>query len=58
MVEGLPRQLATAPLPPVRAERRDVDEAESRAANGPDWGRYADDYQATHGEFLGDAGFV
>ena len=46
------------PLPPVRAERRDVDEAESRAANGPDWDRYADDYQATHGEFLGDAGFV
>ena len=42
----------------IRAERRDVDEAESRAANGPDWDRYADDYQATHGEFLGDAGFV
>ncbi len=46
------------PLPPVRVERRAVDEAESRAANGPDWDRYADDYQATHGEFLGDAGFV
>ena len=28
------------------------------AANGPDWDRYADEYQATHGEFLGDAGFV
>ncbi|MBU2075975.1 MAG: class I SAM-dependent methyltransferase [Actinobacteria bacterium] len=42
----------------MRVERRAVDEAESRAANGPDWDRYADDYQATHGEFLGDAGFV
>ena len=35
-----------------------MDEAESRAANGPDWDRYADEYQATHGEFLGDIGFV
>ena len=39
-------------------ERRAVDEAESRRANGPDWDRYADEYQATHGEFLGDIGFV
>jgi ubiquinone/menaquinone biosynthesis C-methylase UbiE len=46
------------PHPPVRVERRPVDEAESRAANGPDWDRYADEYQATHGAFLGDAGFV
>ncbi|MSY86029.1 MAG: methyltransferase domain-containing protein [Actinobacteria bacterium] len=42
----------------MRVERRAVDEAESRAANGPDWDRYADDYQATHGEFLGNDGFV
>jgi len=42
----------------VRVERRPVDEAESRRANGPDWDRYADEYQATHGGFLGDAGFV
>ena len=35
-----------------------MDEAESRRANGPDWDRYADEYQSTHGEFLGDAGFV
>lgn len=42
----------------VRVERRSVSEAESRHANGPDWDRYADEYQATHGEFLGDAGFV
>ena len=43
---------------PVRVERRAVDERESRAANGPDWDRYADEYQATHGPFLGDTGFV
>ncbi|MFT4262812.1 MAG: class I SAM-dependent methyltransferase [Nocardioides sp.] len=44
--------------PVVFAERRAVSEAESRRANGPDWDRYADEYQATHGPFLGDAGFV
>jgi len=43
---------------PVRAERRAVSEDESRRANGPDWDRYADEYQATHGTFLGDIGFV
>jgi SAM-dependent methyltransferase len=42
----------------VRVERRPVGEEESRRANGPDWDRYADEYQATHGEFLGDIGFV
>src|SRR3990170_4209606 len=46
------------PHPAVRVERRTVDEAESRQANGPDWDRYADEYQATHGPFLGDVGFV
>lgn len=39
-------------------ERRRVSEEESRRANGPDWDRYADEYQATHGSFLGDVGFV
>ncbi|MBF4161912.1 class I SAM-dependent methyltransferase [Nocardioides sp. CBS4Y-1] len=43
---------------PIRVERRAIDESASRHANGPDWDRYADDYQSTHGEFLGDAGFV
>ncbi|WGL53914.1 class I SAM-dependent methyltransferase [Nocardioides sp. BP30] len=43
---------------PVRAERRPVSEDESRRANGPDWDRYADEYQDTHGTFLGDIGFV
>lgn len=42
----------------MHVERRSVGEPESRRANGPDWDRYADEYQATHGEFLGDAGFV
>jgi SAM-dependent methyltransferase len=42
----------------VRVERRPVGEDESRHANGPDWDRYADEYQATHGDFLGDTGFV
>ncbi len=42
----------------MRVERRPVDEPESRRANGPDWDRYADEYQATHGAFLGDTGFV
>ncbi len=42
----------------VSVERRPVSEEESRRANGPDWDRYADEYQATHGHFLGDAGFV
>ena len=44
--------------PSVRADRRAVSEEESRRANGPDWDRYADEYQLTHGAFLGDAGFV
>jgi ubiquinone/menaquinone biosynthesis C-methylase UbiE len=44
--------------PPIQVIRRTVDEAESRAANGPDWDRYADEYQATHGPYLGDAGFL
>jgi ubiquinone/menaquinone biosynthesis C-methylase UbiE len=42
----------------VRPERRPVDEAESVAANKADWDAYADEYQATHGEFLGDRGFL
>jgi SAM-dependent methyltransferase len=42
----------------VRVERREVGEDESRRANGPDWDRYADEYQATHGDFLGNTGFV
>jgi ubiquinone/menaquinone biosynthesis C-methylase UbiE len=42
----------------VRVERRPVSEDESRRANGRDWDRYADEYQSTHGGFLGDTGFV
>lgn len=42
----------------VEPVRRDASEAESRWANRRDWDRYADEYQATHGAFLGDARFV
>lgn len=45
-------------MPAVTAHRRAVTEADSRRANEADWDRYADEYQATHGAFLGDAGFV
>lgn len=62
MTEPLPRTAPDSrqhpPMAPVSAHRRPVGEDESRRANGPDWDRYADDYQATHGAFLGDAGFV
>ena len=44
--------------PSVRAERFPVDEAASRTANRRDWDAYADEYQSTHGEFLGDVGFI
>nr|WP_246257418.1 class I SAM-dependent methyltransferase [Amycolatopsis anabasis] len=37
---------------------RDVTEGEATAANLAWWDADADDYQATHGEFLGDADFV
>lgn len=43
---------------PVRPERRRVDQQETDRANRGEWDRYADEYQSTHGEFLGDAGFV
>lgn len=43
---------------PVRPERFVVDEADSLRANRADWDAYSDEYQATHGAFLGDAGFV
>jgi len=42
----------------VRPERRPVGETDSVRANRADWDAYADEYQATHGEFLGDAGFL
>src|SRR5689334_19770406 len=42
----------------VHPVRRPVDEEGSRRANRVDWDAYADEYQATHGGFLGDVGFV
>jgi SAM-dependent methyltransferase len=38
--------------------RRHVDDAVVRAANRADWDEHADDYQAEHGAFLGDADLV
>jgi ubiquinone/menaquinone biosynthesis C-methylase UbiE len=38
--------------------RRTVSEAETQRANRREWDSYADEYQATHGEFLGDVAFV
>lgn len=40
------------------AFRIEVDEHTTQRANRADWDRYADEYQATHGAFLGDAGFL
>jgi ubiquinone/menaquinone biosynthesis C-methylase UbiE len=42
----------------VQPVRRPVGEDDSRRANRRDWDAYADEYQATHGAFLRDAGFV
>ena len=38
--------------------RRTVTERETQRANRREWDAYADEYQATHGEFLRDVGFV
>jgi len=38
--------------------RRTLGEAETRRANRTDWDAYADEYQAEHGQFLGDVAFV
>ena len=42
----------------VEPVRRTVGEAETQRANRRDWDAYADEYQATHGAFLRDIGFV
>jgi ubiquinone/menaquinone biosynthesis C-methylase UbiE len=42
----------------VHPVRRQVGEDDSRRANRADWDLYADEYQSTHGEFLGDVGFL
>jgi SAM-dependent methyltransferase len=42
----------------VEPVRRTVSEAETLRANRTDWDAYADEYQATHGQFLGDARFI
>jgi ubiquinone/menaquinone biosynthesis C-methylase UbiE len=42
----------------MRPARRTVGETETRRANRRDWDACADEYQATHGPFLRDLGFV
>lgn len=42
----------------VHPARRRVSESVTRRANRREWDGYADEYQATHGEFLRDVGFV
>jgi ubiquinone/menaquinone biosynthesis C-methylase UbiE len=42
----------------MRPARRTVSEAVTQQANRREWDGYADEYQATHGEFLGDVGFL
>jgi SAM-dependent methyltransferase len=42
----------------VHPVRRPVSESDSRRANRRDWDAYADEYQNTHGDFLGDVGFL
>ncbi len=53
-----PDELGQGTDPSLEVGRRDVGEEESRRANRADWDRYADEYQASHGAFLGDVGFV
>ena len=42
----------------VEPVRRTLSEEETLEANRRDWDSYADEYQATHGQFLGDARFI
>jgi SAM-dependent methyltransferase len=42
----------------VHPNRRPASEEESLRANRREWDAYADEYQSTHGDFLGDVGFV
>ena len=42
----------------VHPARRPASEAETLRANRREWDAYADEYQSTHGDFLGDVGFV
>lgn len=42
----------------IEPVRRTVPEDETRRANRRDWDAYADEYQSTHGQFLGDVQFI
>jgi SAM-dependent methyltransferase len=57
--EPVPRHVsAELALGTVGIAKRDVDPGESRLASRAWWDADADDYQAEHGDFLGDADFV
>jgi SAM-dependent methyltransferase len=53
-----PTDLPSTPPDGIEPVRRPVSEAETLRANRRDWDVYADEYQATHGEFLGDVRFI
>ncbi len=42
----------------MRPTRRVVSEEQTQRANRGEWDSYAEEYQATHGVFLRDVGFV
>src|SRR3954466_3684349 len=42
----------------MRPDRRPVSETVTQRANRREWDGYADEYQAAHGEFLRDVGFL
>lgn len=50
--------MVPAPEGGVTPSRREVSEDDTRRANRRDWDAYADEYQNTHGVFLGDTRFV
>ncbi|MGI8434658.1 MAG: class I SAM-dependent methyltransferase [Nocardioidaceae bacterium] len=45
-------------LSPAGASRHSLSDVEVQRANRLDWDREADDYQAQHGDFLRDVGFI
>ncbi len=63
MMRAYPRRMSEQPTDSsdtanVRPERFPVDERATLAAIRRDWDAYSDTYQATHGTFLQDIGFV
>jgi len=55
--QGFPHGPGTS-LVLMHAARRPVSEGETQRANRREWDSYADEYQAAHGQFLRDVGFL